>query len=95
MYFYREKKNKYLLSALKFPRKIPLWQRSLITWADIILDRRTSCLVFGKGFVTCAISTDDIFLPYVSLYSDAVGPNFILMNYNAYPDRAHLIDELL
>lgn len=51
------------------------------------------CLrVFRKDSATDASDRDNILVSYVYLFKDAVGPDVILMNYNARPDRVHMID---
>lgn len=37
----------------------------------------------------------DILVPYVCLFMDSVISDFILMDYNARPERTHLVDEFL
>lgn len=48
---------------------------------------RTFLSVFGKGSMT------GILVPYVQLFRDAIALDFNLMDYNAHPDRVHLVDE--
>lgn len=38
---------------------------------------------------------EDILVHYIRLFSDTVGLDFILMVYNAHPNRAHQVNEFL
>ncbi|GBM29736.1 Transposable element Tcb2 transposase [Araneus ventricosus] len=67
----------------------------LMVWAGIMLDGRTHLHVFERGTVTGVRYRDEILEPYVRLFRGAVGPEFILMDNNARPHRALLIDEFL
>ncbi|GBM69512.1 hypothetical protein AVEN_205388-1 [Araneus ventricosus] len=67
----------------------------LMVWAGIMLDGRTPLHVFERGTVTCVRYRDEILEPYVRLFRGAVGPEFILMDDNARPHRALLVDEFL
>ncbi|GBO16452.1 hypothetical protein AVEN_189789-1 [Araneus ventricosus] len=67
----------------------------LMVWAGIMLDGRTSLHVFERGTVTGVRYRDEILEPYVRLFRGAVGPEFILMDDNARPHRALLVNEFL
>ncbi|GBM57215.1 Glutathione S-transferase 1, isoform C [Araneus ventricosus] len=67
----------------------------LMVWAGIMLDGRTPLHVFERGTVTGVRYRDEILEPYVRLFRGAVGPEFILMDDNARPHRALLVDEFL
>ncbi|GBM71182.1 Transposable element Tcb2 transposase [Araneus ventricosus] len=67
----------------------------LMVWAGIMLDGRTPLHVFERGTVTGVRYRDEILEPYVRLFRGAVGSEFILMDYNARPHRALLVDEFL
>ncbi|GBM39741.1 Transposable element Tc1 transposase [Araneus ventricosus] len=71
----------------------------LMVWAGIILDGRTPLHVFERGTVTGVRYWDEILEPYVRLeryvFKGAVGLEFILMDDNARPHRALLVDEFL
>ncbi|GFT07342.1 transposable element Tcb2 transposase [Nephila pilipes] len=66
-----------------------------MVWAGIMLDGRTPLHVFDGGYVTGVRYRDDVLEPYVRLFQGAVGPEFILMDDNARPHRALLVDEIL
>ncbi|GBM02766.1 hypothetical protein AVEN_40832-1 [Araneus ventricosus] len=63
--------------------------------AGIMLDGRKPLHVFERGTVTDVMYRDEILEPYVRLFRGAVGPEFILMDDNAWPHRALLVDEFL
>ncbi|GBO25667.1 Transposable element Tcb2 transposase [Araneus ventricosus] len=67
----------------------------LMVWAGIMLDGQTPLHVFERGTVTCVRYRDEILEPSVRLFRGAVGPEFILMDDNARPHRALLVDEFL
>ncbi|GBO00171.1 hypothetical protein AVEN_228412-1 [Araneus ventricosus] len=67
----------------------------LMVWAGIMLDGRTPLHVFERGTVTGVRYRDEILEPYVRLFRCAVGPEFILMDDNARPHGAFLVDEFL
>ncbi|GBO43095.1 hypothetical protein AVEN_104873-1 [Araneus ventricosus] len=60
-----------------------------------MLDGRTPLHVFERGTVTGVRYRDEILEPYVRLFRGAVGPELILMDDNARPHRALLVDEFL
>ncbi|GBM79832.1 hypothetical protein AVEN_127149-1 [Araneus ventricosus] len=60
-----------------------------------MLDGRTPLHVFERGTVTGVRYRNEILEPYVHLFTGAVGPEFILMDDNARPHRALLVDEFL
>ncbi|GBM75032.1 Transposable element Tcb2 transposase [Araneus ventricosus] len=67
----------------------------LKVWAGIMLDGRAPFHVFERGIVTGVRYRDEILEPYVRLFRGAVGSEFILMDDNARPHRALLVDEFL
>ncbi|GBM74209.1 hypothetical protein AVEN_203409-1 [Araneus ventricosus] len=81
------------LPTLQYPRNRPLWWRGFnglgrhhVGWP---------LHVFERGTVTGVRYRDEILEPYVRLFRGAVGPEFILMDDNARPHRALLVDEFL
>ncbi|GBM69328.1 hypothetical protein AVEN_155753-1 [Araneus ventricosus] len=60
-----------------------------------MLDGRTPLHVYERITVTGVRYRDEILEPYVRLFRGAVGPEFILMDDNARPHRAILIEEFL
>ncbi|GBN20743.1 Transposable element Tcb2 transposase [Araneus ventricosus] len=67
----------------------------LMVWAGFMLDGLTPLHVFERGSVTGVRYRDEILEPYVRLFRGVVGPEFILMDDNARPHRALLVDEFL
>ncbi|GFV10606.1 transposable element Tcb2 transposase [Trichonephila clavipes] len=69
--------------------------RDLMVWAGIMLDGRTSLHVFERGSVTGVRNKDEVLEPYVHFFMGACFPEFILMDNNARPHSALLVDEFL
>lgn len=67
----------------------------VLIWAGIMLDGRTPLHVFDGGSVTGVRYREEVLEPYVRLFRGAVGPDFLLMDDNARPHRALLVDEFL
>ncbi|GBL87031.1 Transposable element Tcb2 transposase [Araneus ventricosus] len=92
-FIWREPGTRYLPSNV---REIDHYDGGdLMVWAGIMLDGRTPLHVFERGTVTGVRYRDEILEPYVRLFRGAVGPEFILMDDNARPHRALLVDEFL
>ncbi|GBL80570.1 Transposable element Tcb2 transposase [Araneus ventricosus] len=92
-FIWRELGTRYLPSNV---RKIDHYGvGGLMVWAGIMLDGRTPLHVFERGTVTGVRHRDEFLEPYVRLFRGAVGPEFILMDDNARPHRALLVDEFL
>ncbi|GFX37972.1 histone-lysine N-methyltransferase SETMAR [Trichonephila clavipes] len=66
-----------------------------MVWAGISLGYRTDLHIFKRGSVTAARYQDEVLEPIVRLYAAAVGPTFVLMDDNARPHRADIIDDYL
>ncbi|GFS85209.1 transposable element Tcb2 transposase [Trichonephila clavipes] len=67
----------------------------ILVWAGISLDGHTDLHVFHGGTVTGLRYRDEILDPYVRPYAAAIGNDFILMNDNARPHRARIVEEYL
>lgn len=67
----------------------------VMVWAGIMLDGRTPLHVFDKGSLTAMRYREEILEPYVRLFRGAVGPGFLLMDDNARPHRAQVVDDYL
>ncbi|GFV09128.1 transposable element Tc3 transposase [Trichonephila clavipes] len=67
----------------------------ILVWAGISLGGHTDLHVFHGGTVTGLRYRDDILDPYVHPYAAAIGNDFILMNDNARPHRARIVEEYL
>ena len=68
---------------------------SLMVWGGISRDGRTDLHVLERGTMTGVRYRDEILDVYVRPYAGAVGPEFILMDDNAHPHRARVVDQYL
>ncbi|UYV60867.1 hypothetical protein LAZ67_1002641 [Cordylochernes scorpioides] len=68
---------------------------SLLVWAGISSSRRTPLHIFSGGTLTAQRYRDKILEPYLRPYRDQIGHNLILMDDNARPHRARLVNEYL
>ncbi|GFT28159.1 uncharacterized protein K02A2.6 [Trichonephila clavipes] len=67
----------------------------ILVWAGISLGGHTDLHVFHGGTVIGLRYRDEILDPYVRPYAAAVGNDFILMDDNARPHRARIVEEYL
>ncbi|GFV01454.1 DDE_3 domain-containing protein [Trichonephila clavipes] len=67
----------------------------ILVWAGISLCGHTDLHVFHGGTVTGLRYRDEILDPYVRPYAAAIGNDFILMDDNARPHRARIVEEYL
>ncbi|GFS95726.1 uncharacterized protein TNCV_251191 [Trichonephila clavipes] len=67
----------------------------ILVWAGISLGGHTELHVFHGGTVTGLRYRDEILDPYVRPYAAAIGNDFILMDDNARPHRARIVEEYL
>ncbi|GFW58448.1 transposable element Tcb2 transposase [Trichonephila clavipes] len=67
----------------------------ILVWAGISLGGHTDLHVFHGGTVTGLRYRDKILDPYVRPYAAAIGNDFILMDDNARPHRARIVEEYL
>ncbi|GFX04544.1 transposable element Tcb2 transposase [Trichonephila clavipes] len=67
----------------------------ILVWAGISLGGHTDLHVFHGGTVTGLRYRDEILDPYVRPYAAAIGNDFILMDDNARPYRAGIVEEYL
>ncbi|GFX71994.1 transposable element Tcb2 transposase [Trichonephila clavipes] len=65
----------------------------ILVWAGISLGGHTDLHVFHGGTVTGLRYRDEILDPYVRPYAAAIGNDFILMDDNARPHRARIVEE--
>ncbi|GFV13920.1 transposable element Tcb1 transposase [Trichonephila clavipes] len=56
---------------------------------------RTDLQIFKRGSVTAVRYRDKVLEPIVRLYAAAVGPTFVLLDDNARPHRADIVDDYL
>ncbi|GFX30352.1 transposable element Tcb1 transposase [Trichonephila clavipes] len=66
-----------------------------MVWAGISLGLRTDLHIFKRGSVTAVRYRDGVLESIVRLYAAAVGPTFVLMDDNARPHRADIVDDYL
>ncbi|GFS99623.1 transposable element Tcb2 transposase [Trichonephila clavipes] len=67
----------------------------ILVWAGISLGGHTDLHVFHGGTVIGLRYRDEILDPYVRPYAAAIGNDFILMDDNARPHRARIVEEYL
>ncbi|GFT24921.1 transposable element Tcb1 transposase [Trichonephila clavipes] len=68
---------------------------SIMLWAGISLGYHTDLHIFKRGSVTAVRYRDDVLEPIVRLYAAAVGPTIVLMDDNARPHRADIVDDYM
>ncbi|GFV24419.1 transposable element Tcb1 transposase [Trichonephila clavipes] len=56
---------------------------------------RTNLHIYKQGSVTAVRYRDEVLEPIVRLYAAAVGPTFVLMDYNARLHRADIVNDYL
>ncbi|GFU00320.1 transposable element Tcb2 transposase [Trichonephila clavipes] len=67
----------------------------ILVWAGISLGGHTDLHVFHGGTITGLRYRDEILVPYVRPYAAAIGNDIILMDDNARPHRAGIVEEYL
>ena len=68
---------------------------SVMVWGGISYDGSTDLYVIRNGSLTGIRYRDEILAPIVRLYAGAIGDDFILMDNNARPHRARIVNEYL
>jgi transposase len=66
-----------------------------MVWGGISYDGSTDLYVIRNGSLTGIRYCDEILAPIVRHYADAIGDDFILMDNNARPHRARIVNEYL
>ncbi|GFV62747.1 histone-lysine N-methyltransferase SETMAR [Trichonephila clavipes] len=66
-----------------------------MVWAGISLGYRTDLDIFKRVSVTAVWYRDEVLEPIVILYAAVVGLTFVLIDDNAHPHRAAIIDGYL
>ncbi|GFW56759.1 transposable element Tcb1 transposase [Trichonephila clavipes] len=66
-----------------------------MVWAGISLGYRPDLHIFKRGSVTAVRYREEDLEPIVILYTAAVGHTFVLMDDNACPHRADIVDDYL
>ena len=73
----------------------PYGEGSIMVWGGISRGGRTDPHIVIKGTTTGLCYRDDILDVYVRPYAGAIGPQFVLMDDNARPHRARVVEEYL
>ncbi|GFV94897.1 transposable element Tcb2 transposase [Trichonephila clavipes] len=68
---------------------------SIMVWAGIIINGRTRLHVVANGTMTGQRYIDEVLLPHVRLFRDAVGDKFVFMDDNATCDRTLAVQDCL
>ncbi|GFU01756.1 transposable element Tcb1 transposase [Trichonephila clavipes] len=68
---------------------------SIMAWAGISLGYRPDLHIFKRGSVTAVRYQDEVLEPIEKLHAAAVGPTFVLMDDNARPHRADIVNDYL
>ncbi|KFM71640.1 Transposable element Tc3 transposase, partial [Stegodyphus mimosarum] len=68
---------------------------SIMAWAGISLGYHTDLHIFKRRSSTAVRHRDEVLEPIVRWYAAAVGPTFVLMDDNAHPHRADIVDDYL
>ena len=66
-----------------------------MVWAGISLGYPSDLHIFKQGSVMAVQYRDEVLEPIVRLYAAAVGPTFVLMDDNAHPHRAAIVNDYL
>ncbi|GFW20570.1 transposable element Tc3 transposase [Trichonephila clavipes] len=67
----------------------------VLVWGGIILNGRTELHIFDRGSVIGDRYCEEVLLPHVRLFRGAIGPDFIVMDDNAWPHLTLAFEELL
>lgn len=68
---------------------------SVMVWGGICYDGHTDLYVIRDGSLTAQRYRDEILHPIVRPFAGAMGPDFVLMDDNARPHRARIVQEYL
>ena len=64
-----------------------------MVWAGISLRYRSDLHIFKRGSVKAVRYRDEVLELIVRLYAAAVGPTFVLIDFNVLPHRAAIVDD--
>ncbi|GFS62043.1 transposable element Tc1 transposase [Trichonephila clavipes] len=67
----------------------------VLVWGGIMLNGRTELHIFDRGSVTGDRYCEEVLLPLVRLFRNAIGPDFIFMDGNARSHRILAVEEVL
>lgn len=68
---------------------------SVMVWGGISIAGHTDLHVFARGGVNAQRYLNEVLIPIVRPYAGAVGDNFVLMDDNARPHRARVVNNFL
>ena len=68
---------------------------SVLVWTGISVNGKTDLYVVENGTLTAVRYCNEILDQFVRPHTSAIGPDFILMDDNARPRRAHVTDAYL
>ncbi|GFT57004.1 transposable element Tcb1 transposase [Trichonephila clavipes] len=66
-----------------------------MVWTGVSLGYHTDLHIFKRGSVTAVRYRDDVLEPIVRLYAAVVGSTFVLIDNNARPHGADIVDDYL
>ena len=66
-----------------------------MVWGGVSVQGKTDLHVFQNGTLTAVRYRDEVLDPIVRPYAGAIGPDFVLMDDNARPHRARIVDQYL
>ncbi|GFW18342.1 transposable element Tcb1 transposase [Trichonephila clavipes] len=90
---YNPEEDRYIAIVTKRNRRETFTRVTSMVTAFI--GYRTDLHIFKRGSVTDVRYQDEVLEPIVRLYAAAVGPTFVLMDDNASPHRADIVDVYL
>lgn len=90
---WRSREQRYKANCMV--RKVPFGGGSVNVWGGISLYRRTELVSFQNRTVTSQRYVDDILQPVVVPFAQQIGNDFILMDDNAPPHRARVVQNFL
>ena len=66
-----------------------------MVWGGISMQGKTDLLVMENGTMNAVRYRDEVLHPIVRPYAGAIGPDFILVDDNARPHRARIVNQYL
>ncbi|GFX44155.1 transposable element Tcb1 transposase [Trichonephila clavipes] len=85
--------NRYIAIVAKRNRRVTY--RRVTSMVTASIGYRNNLHIFKRGSVTAVRYRDEVLEPIVRLYATAVGPTFVLIDDNARPNRADIVDDYL
>ncbi|GFX68435.1 transposable element Tcb2 transposase [Trichonephila clavipes] len=75
--------------------KRPLWGPEVVVWGGIMLNGWIELNVFDRCSETGDRNCKEVILPHVRLFRSAIGPDFIFMDDNTWPQQTADVQQLL